>query len=178
VRIVAGTLGGRRIAGPPGRSRAVRPTSDRAREAIFAMLGDVSGLRVLDLFCGSGALALEAISRGAAAATLVDTDAELARRNVAALGVSARCRVVRADALAYLRRPGPRFDLIFCDPPYRLAHRLEGELSKLLPGRLEAEGRVIVESSARRPLALAWPPARERRYGEALIRIYEGGVAG
>jgi 16S rRNA (guanine966-N2)-methyltransferase len=81
MRIVAGRLGGRVLKSPPGKSRDVRPTSDRARETLFSILGDVSDLSVLDLFCGTGALAFEAISRGADSAVLVDRATALARRN-------------------------------------------------------------------------------------------------
>ena len=144
------------------------------REALFSILGDVGGARVLDLFCGTGALAIEALSRGARGATLVDTDVTLARRNVHELGVEARSEVIRSDAPRYLRRARRRFDLIFCDPPYRLADRLEGELDTLIPGRLAEGGRLICESGARRPLELSLPLLTERRYGDTLIRIHAG----
>jgi 16S rRNA (guanine966-N2)-methyltransferase len=174
VRVVAGELGGRRLASPP-RGAAVRPTSDRVREALFAMLGDVSGARVLDLFCGSGALAIEALSRGAVEAILVDTHTRLARRNVAELGLAERAEVARADARAFLRRSGSSFDLVFCDPPYRLADRLGPELDQLLPPRLAAGARVVTESATRRPLELRLPPLRERVYGDTVIRIHAAG---
>jgi 16S rRNA (guanine966-N2)-methyltransferase len=173
LRVVAGELRGRRLASPPRRSAAVRPTSDRAREALFAILGDVSGLEVLDLFCGTGALGIEALSRGAASAVLVDSKPDLAHRNVAALGLERRCEVVRSDALRYLERPGERFDLVLCDPPYGAAARLGAELGRLLPPRLAAGGRVVTESAARAPLELGLPVVRERGYGEALIRIHD-----
>jgi 16S rRNA (guanine966-N2)-methyltransferase len=172
MRVVAGELKGRRLAPPPRRSAAVRPTADRVREALFSILGEIGGARVLDLFCGTGALGIEALSRGAASAILVDTHTALARRNVSELGLAARCEVVRSDALRYLRRARRQFDLIFCDPPYRLADRLEGELESLVPGRLAEGGRLISESEARRPLELGLPLVTERRYGETLIRIY------
>jgi 16S rRNA (guanine966-N2)-methyltransferase len=174
MRVVAGRLGGRRIASPPGRSRAVRPTSDRARETLFALLGDVSDLLVLDLFCGTGALAIEAISRGADSAVLVDTDPALARRNVNELGIANRCEIVRSDAIRYLRASDQRFGLILCDPPYRLAARLEPELSQYLPTRLARHARLAIECSARRPLEVEAPGLSllsERRVGEALIRV-------
>lgn len=172
MRVVAGELRGRRLASPPRRDTGVRPTSDRAREALFSVLGDVSGLRVLDLFCGTGALGIEAVSRGAAGAVLVDSKPDLARRNVSALGLEGRCEVVRADALRYLERGEERFELILCDPPYGFAPRLGPELDRLLPERLAGEGRVVVESAAREPLELELPVLRQRDYGEALIRIH------
>jgi 16S rRNA (guanine(966)-N(2))-methyltransferase RsmD len=174
MRVVAGELKGRRLASPPRGSAAVRPTADRVREALFSMLGDVGGTAVLDLFCGTGALAIEAVSRGGAAATLVDRRTSLASRNVAQLGLADRCDVVRADVISYLRRAAARWDLIFCDPPYRLADRLEGELDSLIPGRLAEGGRLICESAARRPLELSLPLEAERRYGDTLVRVHRG----
>jgi 16S rRNA (guanine966-N2)-methyltransferase len=175
LRIVAGELKGRRLRSPPSRSGALRPTADRVREAVFSILGDVEGAAVLDLFCGTGALALEALSRGAARATLVDTHTALARRNVMELGMADRCEVVRSDARAYLRRTRRTFNLIFCDPPYRLADRLEGEIDKLIGDRLASGGRLIVEGSVRRPLRLDLPVSTERRYGDTLVRMHTGG---
>jgi 16S rRNA (guanine966-N2)-methyltransferase len=150
----------------------VRPTADRVREALFSILGDVAGAAVLDLFCGTGALAIEAISRGAADATLVDRRTSIARRNVSGLALEGRCEVVPADVASYLRRASARWDLIFCDPPYRLADRLEGELDSLIPDRLAEGGRLITESATRRPLALGLPLLTERRFGDTLIRIH------
>jgi 16S rRNA (guanine966-N2)-methyltransferase len=173
MRVVAGELTGRRLAAPPRRSAAVRPTADRVREALFAILGEVDGAGVLDLFCGTGALGIEALSRGAGRATLVDTHVSLARRNVRELGLEPRTDIVRSDAMRYLRRSRRRFDLIFCDPPYRLADRLEGELDSLIPARLAEGGRLICESAARHPLELSLPLLAERRYGDTSIRIHE-----
>jgi len=174
LRIVAGELGGRRLATPPRRSAAVRPTSDRVREALFSMLGDVAGERVLDLFCGTGALGLEAMSRGAASATFVDTQTAIVRRNVSELGVGDRCEIVRADVRAFLRRAERRFDLVFCDPPYRLADRLEGDLDSLIPKVLVPGARLIVEGAARRPPRMSLPVVTERRYGDTVVTIHQG----
>jgi len=150
----------------------VRPTADRVREALFSILGEVGGASVLDLFCGTGALAIEALSRGAGRATLVDTNVSLVRRNVRELALEPSTDVVRSDALRYLRRSRRRFDLIFCDPPYRLADRLEGELDSLIPGRLAEGGRLICESEARQPLELSLPLLAERAYGGSLFTVY------
>jgi 16S rRNA (guanine966-N2)-methyltransferase len=139
---------------------------------VFSILGDVGGARVLDLYCGTGALAIEAISRGAESAVLVDKTLRTARRNVEALEIENRCKVVRADAILYLMREQDRFDLVFCDPPYKLADRLGPELDKLLPERLAKGGRVIVESDVRQPLELGLPVQVERRYGDTLIRVH------
>lgn len=172
MRVIAGELGGRRLEAPPGAD--VRPTADRTREALYSILGDIDGLSVLDLYCGTGALGIEALSRGARGAVLVDTRLEPARVNVEALGLEVRAKLVRRDAIRYLAAPGPRFDLILCDPPYSLADRLEPELRQLVPGRLAELGRLVVESPARSPLALD-PDLRlevDRRYGEASLRIW------
>ncbi len=141
------------------------------------MLGDgVAGATVLDLYCGTGALAIEALSRGAERATLVDTDVRLARRNVADLGLDDRADLVRSDALGFLRRSADAFDLILCDPPYNIADRLEGELDSLISPRLSEGGRLITESAARRPLELpSVTVAFERRYGDTVVRIHEAG---
>ncbi len=170
MRVVAGELGGRRLAAPKGGE--VRPTADRVREAVFSILGDIEGARVLDLYSGTGALAIEALSRGARHATLVDTDTSPALRNVRELGLRERSEVVRADALRFLRRDGGRYELVFCDAPYRLADRLGSQLDQLVPPRLAKGGRLIVESAVRDPLELGLPLVTERRYGDTMIRIH------
>jgi 16S rRNA (guanine966-N2)-methyltransferase len=170
IRVTGGELRGRRLHVPKS---GVRPTTEKVREALFSILGDVAGARVLDLFCGSGALAIEALSRGAAEATLVDTRPAAARRNVESLGLAERGKVVRADAARFLRRGDPgSFDLVLCDPPYRLADRLADELDPLIRGALAEGGRVMVETSPDRPLPLELTLLTERRYGDTLIRIY------
>ena len=174
MRVVAGELRGRRLASPP-RGRGVRPTSDRVREAIFSILGErVAGSQVLDLFAGTGALAIEALSRGAGAATLVDDDIAPARRNVEALGLGERARLVSADAQAYLGKEEGRFSLIFCDPPYTLADRLKAPLDKLVPARLAEDGVLVVESAKRNPLRLGLEVETERTYGDTHVGFYGG----
>jgi 16S rRNA (guanine966-N2)-methyltransferase len=173
MRVIAGELGGRRLRSPRG--AGTRPTSERVREALFSMLGDLSGLRVLDLFAGSGALGIEALSRGAAAATFVERSPRALgalRGNIAALGLSERARVVEGDALAALRLPG-EYDLVFLDPPYAAARPLAGALERGIAGVLAAGGRVVSESDRRAPLELGLPLRRERRYGDTMIRIHE-----
>jgi 16S rRNA (guanine966-N2)-methyltransferase len=172
VRVVAGEFGGRRLAAPPGRS--TRPTADRVREALFSMLGDVSGLRVLDLFAGSGALGIEALSRGAESATFVESDARAVatiRRNLEALG--AEGEVSRRDALAFLASATGYFDLVLADPPYDSAPLLAGQLAERLPGVLSENARIVTESDKRRPLELPFPLVRERTYGDIRIAIHE-----
>jgi len=170
IRVTGGELKGRRLYVP---KEGVRPTTGKVREAIFSMLGSVEGASVLDLFCGSGALGIEALSRGATQLVLVDTQTAPARRNADDLGLGERAQVIRADALRFLRRAeqGP-FDLILCDPPYELADRLGADLVPLIPAVLAGGGRVMVETSPDRPLALGLPVVKERAYGDTLIRIY------
>ena len=111
MRVVAGELGGRRLQSPPRRSAAVRPTADRVREALFSILGDVEGTAVLDLYCGTGALGIEAVSRGAAGAVLVDTHTALAYRNVSELGnVQGSVAIEQRDHLA--ARLGEHCDIV------------------------------------------------------------------
>jgi 16S rRNA (guanine966-N2)-methyltransferase len=180
VRVVAGRFGGRRLQAPRGRD--TRPTADRVREALFAMLGPLDGERVLDLFAGSGALAIEALSRGAARATLVERDARavaVLRANLAALELSDdEARVIHGPARAALRDASARgdaYDLVLLDPPYREAPALGRELSQALATVLAPAARVVAESDRRAPLALDLPVVRERRYGDTLIRIHAYG---
>jgi 16S rRNA (guanine966-N2)-methyltransferase len=173
MRVVAGEFRGRRLAAPPG--RGTRPTADRVREALFSMLGDVSGLKVLDLFAGSGALGIEALSRGAASATFVESDSRAAAvvsRNLADLGAEGAVR--RQDALAFLASAEGRFDLVLADPPYDAAPRLAGPLAERLPRVLSETARIVTESDKNRPLELPFPLLRERAYRDVRIAIHAG----
>jgi 16S rRNA (guanine(966)-N(2))-methyltransferase RsmD len=174
MRVVAGRLGGRALVAPRG--RGTRPTSDRVREAVFSILADVDGLRVLDLFAGSGALAIEALSRGAAGATLVDSSAaaiDAIRRNLAALGLDAEVWAMGVSRfLERARADARQYDLVFVDPPYRRASALGRELSIALPDVLAPGARVVTESDRRAPLDLDLQRSDERRYGDTLIRIH------
>jgi 16S rRNA (guanine966-N2)-methyltransferase len=174
MRVIAGTHGGRELIAPKG--RATRPTSDRVREALFSILGDVHDLRVLDLFAGSGALGIEALSRGAARATLVDTAAPAIaaiNRNLEALSMEAE--VVRQPADRFLQaasRGARQYDLVFLDPPYRHASALGRELTSALTPILSDDARVVAESDRRSPLGLELALIDERRYGDTLIQIH------
>lgn len=177
MRVIAGELKGQRLVAPRGWK--VRPTSDRVREAIFSALGDrVLGARVLDLYCGTGALAIEALSRGAGAAVLVDRDTRPALGNVQRLGLEERAELVRADVARWLAQVSSgsfagNFDLVFVDAPYKLADRVTQDLNSHLPELLAAGGRAVVESAARRPLRIdSLEPLRQRRYGAADVTIY------
>ena len=177
MRVVAGQLKGRRLQAPKG--RRTRPTADRVREAVFSMLGDVSGARVLDLFAGSGALGIEALSRGAAKVVFVERDpraAAIIHRNLDALGLDQPVR--RQDALRFLARPEETFDLVFADPPYDSASRLAGPLSDALPAVLSKGARIVTESDKRDPLELLLPLLVERVYGDTRIAIHHGHDSG
>jgi 16S rRNA (guanine966-N2)-methyltransferase len=171
MRVTGGRLGGRRLVAPPA---GVRPTADRVREALFARLSDLDGVCVLDLYAGTGALGIEALSRGAERAVFVErSNASLSalRRNLRTLELDAYARVVRGDVRGALRRlagEGLRFDLVLADPPYD-DPSVAAPLALLVSGRLLAPGAtVVVERSRRHPL-----PAVEglvslgsRRYGD------------
>jgi 16S rRNA (guanine966-N2)-methyltransferase len=178
MRVIAGELKGQRLVAPRGWK--VRPTSDRVREAVFSALGDIAGVTLLDLYCGTGALAIEALSRGAASAVLVDRDTRPALGNVERLGLGRRVELIRADVSRWLagRAEEPeavRFDLVFIDAPYKLADRVGQELDTQLPHLLVEGGRAIVESGARRPLQIqSLPRLRQRRYGGTDVSFYGG----
>jgi 16S rRNA (guanine966-N2)-methyltransferase len=177
MRVIAGELGGQLLVAPRGWK--VRPTSDRVREAIFSALGaKVAGAAVLDLYCGTGALAIEALSRGAASAVLVDRDTRAALGNVQRLGLGERAELVRADVSRWLEAraeagDAPHFDLVFVDAPYRLADRVGQELDTHLPSLLTEDGTAVVESAARRPLRVeSLERRRQRRYGGTDVSFY------
>lgn len=150
LRVTGGELGGRHLRVP---RHGVRPTSDRVRESGFAILGDLTDMTVLDLYAGSGALGIEALSRGASFAVFVEqssTSLAALRHNLATLGIEARSRVVRGDALRALRRlggEGRRFDLVLVDPPY--ATPVEPVLRALVAYRLVSSGGAVVVERGR-----------------------------
>ena len=189
MRVIAGKYGGRPLRAPRG--RGTRPTTDRVREAIFSMLaaplpedlegGELAGAAVLDLFAGTGALAIEALSRGASRAVLVERDPPALaalRANLAELELDAsEAEVRRADALAALRdarRRAESYDLVFVDPPYRHAGVLGRELREALPPLLAPRARVVTENDRRSEPSLRSPllvVERERHYGDTTITI-------
>jgi 16S rRNA (guanine966-N2)-methyltransferase len=177
MRVIAGSLGGRRLKAPPG--RVTRPTSDRVREALFSMLGDVQGARVLDLFAGSGALGIEALSRGAERVVFVERDGLAGRvlaENLAALGIGPQDAELRrseaAEALRSARASKETYDLVFIDPPYGQAREWAAELEAQLPQLLEPGARVVLESDRREPLELEMGVERQKRYGDTSITIH------
>jgi 16S rRNA (guanine966-N2)-methyltransferase len=173
VRVIAGDLRGRRLSVPTGGS--VRPTSDRVREAVFDILfslGGVEGLQVADLFAGTGAMGIEALSRGAAAVTFVDRDPaalEAVRANLVAVGRgdaerSGDATVIRADVDAWTATTAARYDLVLCDPPYDyggwpgLVTRLPGDLA-------------VLESGTAVTLPPGWGVIKTRRYGGTIVTV-------
>jgi 16S rRNA (guanine966-N2)-methyltransferase len=182
-RIVAGAARGRRIAAPPG--RATRPTADRAREGLFsaleAQLGSFAGRRVADLYAGTGAVGLEALSRGAAAVLLVESDpaaVRVLRANVAAVGLpGAEVRTGRVERVV-AAPPGTTcaaaYDVVFLDPPYEVADAdLRAVLRDALAHRWVVKGGLVVVERASRGGGWAWPDGleglRSRTYGEATL---------
>jgi len=185
MRIISGEAGGRRLRAPRG--DATRPTADRVRQALFDVLGDATGRDVLDLFAGTGALGLEALSRGARGAVFVEQApgaVRTLRANVAALGWDARTRVLRLDArraLRLLEREGARFDWIFLDPPYAspLGAAVLGDLGS--GALVSAGGLVVCEHDRRRPPADACGAlvlADRRRWGQTEVSFYAVGARG
>ena len=182
LRIIGGSWRGRRLRFPAG--ALIRPTPDRVRETLFNWLGArVTGARCLDLFAGSGALGLEALSRGAAHVTFVEHDTVAARElqaTLAAWGAS-DAQVERGDALAFLARRARPFDIVFLDPPF--AAGLLAEAAAVLEGNgwLGADALIYVECSARAgvpPLPERWAALKAKRAGEVGYHLYERGQAG
>lgn len=184
MRIIAGTAKGRRLAQPPPKSDAIRPTADRAREALFSIIGSrIRGARVLDLFCGTGAVGLEALSRGAESAVFVDQSASaitLVKKNIDLCGFKAQSLTFRRDlgrGLIFLRElgAGSSFDLVFLDPPYG-----KGISEKVMAGLLEAgllSEEPLVVAEERTGIELS-PGVGElvltdrRRYGDSTFWFY------
>ena len=174
MRIVAGANKGATIFAPKGID--TRPTSDRVREATFNLIGPVDGAAVLDLYAGSGAMGLEALSRGAESAVFVDSDRDACRtigRNLEKLrltGAEVACR----DVVRFLASDRRRFDLILVDPPYELLESVAVSLATYLPQLLADDGLVVVESSADDEPALTPLTTRtSRRYGSTRVTLLE-----
>lgn len=179
-RIVAGTLGGRRIAAPPG--AATRPTSDRVREALFSAVQaelDLAGARFADLYAGSGAVGLEALSRGAEHVLLVESDARAARvirENIAALRAAPAARLVTGKVAGVLAAgpDGGPYDVVFADPPYAVPDQeITAMLAALVGGGWLAPDALVVVERSSRTAPVTWvegiTPERSRRYGETAL---------
>ena len=177
MRIIAGSRKGARIFAPKGMD--TRPTGDRVREAAFNLIGPVEGADVLDLFAGSGAMGLEALSRGAERVTFVEADraaAETIERNLDKLDLSGAV-LVRADALRALAAEAAaarRYDLVLVDPPYRMFAGLLTPLGRYLPAVVASHGLVVVESDSHDEPDLPLPKRTSRRYGSARLTVFEG----
>jgi 16S rRNA (guanine966-N2)-methyltransferase len=176
MRIIAGTHRGHTIHAPPG--LGTRPTSDRVRESIFNIVGPLDGAEVLDLYAGSGAMGLEALSRGAAHATFVERDGDAVRtieRNLDKLRLKAT--VVRQDAVTALARDagtGRKYDLVLLDPPYDMYAALQPPLARYLPAVLAEDGLLVVETDARVEPELPLALRTSRKYGSVRVTVYEG----
>ena len=177
MRIIAGSRKWARIFAPKG--AATRPTGERAREAAFDLIGPLEGASVLDLFAGSGAMGLEALSRGAATVTFVERDraaSEAILRNLDKLGL-AGATVIRDEAVRVLAADGTagkRYDLVLIDPPWRMFAGLLPTLASLVPPVVSPDGLVVVESDERVEPDLPLPKRTSRRYGSSRITLFEG----
>ena len=176
MRIVAGSRKGHTIHAPKGVD--TRPTGDRVREAAFNLIGPVDGASVLDLFAGSGAMGLEALSRGAERAVFVESDRAACRaieRNLEKLRLTG-ARVVCDDVLRFLATNRGVYDLVLVDPPYELVESLHVRLSRYLPEVLAENGLLVFETSSRDEPELPLAKRTSRRYGSARLTLFEPGV--
>ena len=175
MRIIAGARKGHTIAAPRGLD--TRPTSDRVRENVFNLVGPLDGASVLDLYAGSGALGLEALSRGAGRAVFVELDPDAARtieRNLDRLRLAGT--VLRSDAVNALSAEaaaGRKYDLVLVDPPYGMFETLQPQLARYLPPVVAADGLVVVETDARVEPELPLPLRTSRVYGSTRVTLFE-----
>ncbi len=180
MRVIAGSRKGHKLAAPRGLD--TRPTSDRVRENIFNLVGPVDGARVLDLFAGSGALGIEALSRGAASAVFVEHDLDAVHaieRNLDGLRLTGG-RVVRGDVVRTVAQEvtaGAKYDLVLVDPPYGMLTDIQPRLARHLPTLLSVDGLLVVETDARIEPELPLPVRTSRRYGQTRVTLFEAGNA-
>ena len=176
MRVIAGSRKGHKLAAPRGLD--TRPTSDRVRENIFNLVGPVDDARVLDLFAGSGALGIEALSRGAASVVFVEHDADAVRtieRNLDHVRLTG-ARIVRGDALwaiAQEATAGAKYDLVLVDPPYGMLTEIQPRLVRHLPPLLAEDGLLVVETDARTEPELPLPVRTSRKYGQTRVTLFE-----
>jgi 16S rRNA (guanine966-N2)-methyltransferase len=179
MRVIAGSRKGHTIAAPRGLD--TRPTSDRVRENVFNLVGPLEGATVLDLYAGSGALGIEALSRGAVRAVFVERDPAAARtieRNLDRLRLTGS-RVVHADAVTTLAQEGAagrKYDLVLVDPPYGMFPDLQPQLARYLPPVVAEDGLLVVETDARVEPELPLPVRTSRRYGSVRVTLFEAGT--
>jgi 16S rRNA (guanine(966)-N(2))-methyltransferase RsmD len=176
VRVIAGNRKGHRLSAPRGLD--TRPTSDRVRENVFNLVGPLEGARVLDLFAGSGALGIEALSRGAANAVFVERDPDAVRtikRNLDRLRLTG-ARVVHGDVLRTIAQEaaaGAKYDLVLVDPPYGMLTEIQTTLAHHLPALLAVDGLLVVETDARVEPELPLPLRTSRKYGQTRVTLFE-----
>jgi 16S rRNA (guanine966-N2)-methyltransferase len=171
MRIIAGSRRGHNIAAPAGVE--TRPTSDRVRENVFNIVGPLDGASVLDLYAGSGAMGLEALSRGAASAVFVDSDAGAVRaieRNLDKLRLHAT--VLQRDAVTFLASERRKYDLVLVDPPYGVYEDLQPQLARYLPAVLAGDGLLVVETDARTEPELPLELRTSRKYGQTRVTVF------
>ncbi|MDE3025813.1 MAG: 16S rRNA (guanine(966)-N(2))-methyltransferase RsmD [Acidobacteriota bacterium] len=172
MRIIAGSRKGHVIQAPKGQD--TRPTSDRVRENVFNILGPVDGAAVLDLYAGSGAMGLEALSRGAELAVFVDDDRDAVRaieRNLDKLRL--RAAVLCRDAIGVLASERRKYDLVLVDPPYAVYPDIEPQLARYLPAVLADDGVVVLETDARTQPELPLTERTSRKYGQTRVTVYD-----
>jgi 16S rRNA (guanine966-N2)-methyltransferase len=176
MRVIAGSRKGHKLSAPRGHD--TRPTSDRVRENVFNLVGALDGARVLDLFAGSGALGIEALSRGAASAVFVEHDPDAVRTiegNLDRLRLTG-ARVVRGDVLRTVAQEataGAKYDLVLVDPPYGMLTEIQTGLARHLPSLLAADGLAVVETDARVEPELPLPVRTSRKYGQTRVTLFE-----
>ena len=176
MRIIAGEKRGAKIVAPKGHD--TRPTGDRVRESAFNLIGPVDGASVLDLFAGSGAYGLEALSRGAASAVFAEEDAAAVyaiRENLQKLRL-AGATVLQRDAITVLAQEagaGRRYDLVLLDPPYRMYSSLQDRIALYLPAVLAGDGLAVVETHAKEEPELPLTQRTSRRYGSTRLTLFE-----
>jgi 16S rRNA (guanine(966)-N(2))-methyltransferase RsmD len=176
MRVIAGSRKGHKLVAPRGLD--TRPTSDRVRENVFNLVGPVDGARVLDLFAGSGALGIEALSRGAASVVFVERDPDAVRtieRNLDRLRLTG-ARVVRGDVLHTIAQEaaaGAKYDLVLVDPPYGMLTEIQPRLARHLPPLLAADGLVVLETDTRVKPELPLSVRTSRKYGQTRVTLFE-----
>lgn len=177
MRIVAGTAGGKKILTLEGRE-VTRPTTEKVREAVFGSLQfEIAGSRVLDLFAGSGAMGIEALSRGAKSAVFVDNDrnaVSIVRKNLEITGFEDRAQVMNMDYRNALAGLDGRFGYIFLDPPYRSGYYDDCLDAIYDRGLIEPDGKIVVEHDGTMKLSERWPVIKEKRYGKIYITYLHG----
>jgi 16S rRNA (guanine966-N2)-methyltransferase len=174
--VISGSRKGHKLAAPRGLD--TRPTSDRVRENVFNLVGPVDGARVLDLFAGSGALGIEALSRGATSAVFVERDPDAVRtieRNLDKLRLTG-ARVIHGDAVRAIAQEaiaGAKYDLVLVDPPYGMLTEIQPRLARHLPSLLAADGVLVVETDSRTEPELPLAIRTSRRYGQTRVTLFE-----